>query len=103
MSGDEGHKLREHDLDDLMAEWHKSIDTLKLVWCKENADKAKKAFDAVLDYIHAGEVPETDDPNGRLLTVTSIVCPRCHTTYSRAALERLSGKCLVCGHKEVTP
>lgn len=92
--------LREHDLEDLMEAWRKSIEELKFVWSPENAAKAQETFDAVIEYIHAGETPKVEgDPNDRLLTVTSIVCPKCHTTYTRDALERLSGKCLVCGRK----
>ncbi len=96
--------LHEQDVADLMVAWRKAMNRLStLPWTDENADAAKARFDELLAYHHAGEVPETDDPNGRLVTVTSIVCPKCHTTYTRDALNRLSGKCLVCGHKEAAP
>lgn len=49
---------RAQDLEDLMDAWRKSIDTLKLVWCSETASRTQRSFDEILNYLHAGEIPD---------------------------------------------
>lgn len=53
----------DQDVEDLMQQWRDSIDFFRMVQTEETAAKAMESFNAILEYMHAGE-PPWDGPSG---------------------------------------
>lgn len=51
-------EYREQDISDLMDAWRRAIDVLRFDWSTQTASRAQRSFDEILNYLHAGEIPE---------------------------------------------
>lgn len=62
--------VRRQDLEDLYARWIVAIgDLCASAGSEEKARKAHEAFAAIIEYLHAGTIPEDDGPDRVLVRV----------------------------------
>lgn len=55
-----------------MERWHDTIRDLKTTGSEESAQRSGEAFNAILEYLHAGEVPEVSGPDCTLYKVEKV-------------------------------
>lgn len=60
-------QIREQDLEDLNARWRESIEEMKRQPSEETSERVLEAFNAILEYMHAGEIPDATGMKDGLL------------------------------------
>ncbi len=69
LSVDASNALVRQDLDDLFERWEAAIAAVERSGSAADAKRSRVAFDALLDYIHAGAVPDVEGPDEVLVRV----------------------------------
>lgn len=65
--------IRDQDLEDLRERWRKDVEKLKTDWTPEASRRTMESFNAILEYLHAGEVPDVSDmKDGSLFKVEKV-------------------------------